>query len=409
LSVSGKGLKSQVGARFRGSYPVNGWIGGAWGWQNERRVRCPKCGSLDTKRHGRTSAVPIGLAGPLGSLQRFLCRGCGRTFTSSRRAARPRARFADDAIEEAVRLYVQGLPSYRVLSALLEQRLGRPVGRFTLNGWVDELGGRAKTPVEVSAELRPPSWGGFLGVDGKAIYVRGEERCLLSGVDQATHDVVHALVLQAESEDGFERLVREAVTEAGYPLKGLVMDAAPPFLAAHANSFARLALQLCRIHASRRLDFDIPKAKNSPDAPLRAELKDRVRTVLFAPDEATARGLLGALLQDRARYEGLGRRDTLGALEKRFDLYMTHHQVEGMPADANITENVIKQLGKKLRLMEGFATLESAERFTRLLVGCYRFKRFTDSCRRKDNGKSPLQLAGVDTEGTDWLRFLLQR
>jgi hypothetical protein len=68
-----------------------------------------------------------------------------------------------------------------------------------------------------------------------------------------------------------------------------------------------------------------------------------------------------------------------------------------MPADANITENVIKQLGKKVRLMEGFASLESAERFSRLLVGCYVFKRFTDSCRAKDNGKSPLQLAGIDT------------
>lgn len=308
-----------------------------------------------------------------------------------------------------MRLYVQGLPSYRVLSVLLEQRLGRPVGRFTLNGWVDELGGRAKTPVEVSAALRFASWGGFLGVDGKAIFVAGEEASLLVGVDQATQDVVHAVVAETEGEEGFERLVREAVTVGGYPLKGLVSDAAPPFLAAHANYFARVPLQLCRIHASRRLDFDIPKAERSSDAPLRAELKDRVRAVLFAPDENTARELLGALLENRARYEGLGRRDTLAALEKRFALYMTHHRVEGMPADANITENVIKQVGKKLRLMEGFTSLGSAERFSRLLVGCYRFKRFTDSCRRDDNGRSPLQLAGVDTEGIDWLRHLLQR
>ena len=75
---------------------------------------------------------------------------------------------------------------------------------------------------------------------------------------------------------------------------------------------------------------------------------------------------------------------------------MTHHVVDGMPADAKITENVIKQLGKKLRLMEGFASVHSAERFTRLLIACYRFKRFTDSCRRDGNGKSPLELAGVD-------------
>jgi len=307
-----------------------------------------------------------------------------------------------------VRLYVQGLPSYRVLSVLLEGRLGRPVGRATLNGWVDELGGRAKSPVEVSAELQPPSWSGFLGVDGKAIFVAGKEAALLVGVDQGTHDVVHAVVAEFEGEEAFERLVREAITEAGYPLEGLVMDAAPPFLAAYANYFGHAPLQLCRIHASRRLDFTISKATRSPDAPLRAELKDRVRAVLFASTEGRARRLFRGLLADRDRYEGLGRRDTLGAMERSFERYMTHHRVEGMPADTNITENVIKQLGKKLRLMEGFASLESAERFSRLLVGCYRFKRFTDSCRR-DNGKSPLQMAGVETDGTEWLRFLLRR
>lgn len=307
-----------------------------------------------------------------------------------------------------MRLYVQGLSSYRVLSVLLEQRLGRPVGRATLNGWVDELGERAKTPLEVSAALRPPSWSGFLGVDGKAIFVAGKEAALLVGVDQGTRDVVHAVVAEFEGEEAFERLVREAITEAGYPLKGLVMDAAPPFLAAHANYFGRAPLQLCRIHASRRLDFTISKATRSPDAPIRAELKDRVRAVLFAPTEERAGRLFRRLLVDRDRYEGLGRRDTLGAMERTLDLYMTHHRVEGMPADTNITENVIKQLGKKLRLMEGFASLESADRFSRLLVGCYRFKRFTDSCRH-DNGRSPLQLAGVETAGTDWLRFLLSR
>lgn len=60
-----------------------------------------------------------------------------------------------------------------------------------------------------------------------------------------------------------------------------------------------------------------------------------------------ARRLLRALLGDRDRYDGLGRRDTLGALEKSFELYMTHDRVAGLPADANITENVIKQLSAR--------------------------------------------------------------
>jgi transposase-like protein len=360
---------------------------------------------LETKRNGTTRSGPRGLSGTLGPLQRFFCSACRTSFTLERRTARRRARFADDVVLEAVRVYVQGLASYRTLATLLEGRLGRPVSRYAINRWVDEFGAAAKTPLDVSTELSPPRWGGVLGVDGKAIFVRGEEHCLLIGVDQVTQDVVHALVLDHESEEGFARLVREAVMVAGYPLKGLVSDAAPPFIAAHANYFAALPLQLCRIHASRRLDFDIAKAKRSPEAAVRAELKDRVRAVLFAPTYATARTRLGALVADRGRYDGLSRprHDTIGALERSFELYMTHHHLNGMPADANITENVIKQLGKKLRLMEGFASLQSAERFSRLLIACYRFKRFTDSCRRDDNGKSPLELAGVNPLPADWL------
>lgn len=371
-------------------------------------MRCPSCGSLCTKRIGTTGSAPTGLKGPLKPLQRFFCHRCHKTFTSGRRVARPGARFSDDVVLEAVRSYVQGLSSYRNLAVLMERRIERPVSRLTLNAWVDSAGGTAKTPLEVSAELSP-RWGGFLGVDGKAIFVKGEEHCLLVGVDQATHDVVHCLVLRSEDAEGFERLVREAVTVAGYPLKGLVSDAALPFLVAHANYFARLPLQLCRIHASRRLDFDIPKAKRSPDAPLRAELKERVRAVLFAPTPDTARRRLDSLLADKGRYQGLGRSDVISALAGKLDLYLTHHHLQGMPADANITENVIKQLGKKLRLMEGFSSLNSAERFSRLLIGCYRFKRFTDSCRRTDNGKSPLELAAVDLTGLDWLNYLLRR
>lgn len=349
----------------------------------------------------------MGVTGALKPLQRFLCTVCGASFTMGRRGAQSGSAFTDGFVLEAVRLYVQGLPSYRTLSTLLELRAGRPVSRMTLNRWVREVGDAAKTPLEVSAELDPRGWSGVLGVDGKALWVAGEERCLLIGVDQATHDVVHALVVDGEDGESFERLVRETVTQTGYPLKGLVIDGSPPFLAIHAEYFARLPLQVCRVHASRRLDHNIAKANRSPDAALRAELKDRVRSVLFAATEGHAARHLDALLVDRDRYVGLGRRDTLASLQRLFDLYMTHHRVAGMPADTNITENVIKQLAKKLRLIEGFATMASAESFSRLLVGCYRFKRFTDSCRRGDNGRSPLELAGVTDLPRDWLRYLL--
>lgn len=339
-------------------------------------------------------------------MQRFFCKSCKSSFTLDRKTARPRARFADDVVHEAVRLYVQSLASYRVLAAMFERRFGRSVGRATLNAWVYELGGMAKTPLEVSAELQP-RWGGFLGIDGKAIYVKGNKHCLLIGVDHPTQDIVHALVLEAETAEGFARLETEARLDAGYPLYGVVSDFAPGFAQAHRDHFGAVPFQACRVHFDRRLDSDIPKKSWTGRAPLYAELRDRIRAVLYADSFDEAHALLRDLAAERSRFKNTGRVDTLRGLERNIDLYTAHHLVPGLPADNNVTENVIKQLGKKLRLMEGFESLESAERYVRLLVGSYRFKRFTDSCR--GNGKSPLELAGIDLQGRDWLTFLLQR
>ena len=110
---------------------------------------------------------------------------------------------------------------------------------------------------------------------------------------------------------------------------------------------------------------------------------------------------------ERKRFKNTGNVDVIHALRRSFDLYMAQHHTSGLPADNNVTENVIKQLSKKLRLMEGFESTESAECYVRLLADCYRFKRFTDSGRTTGNGSSPLELAGVNLSGRDWLSFLL--
>lgn len=305
-------------------------------------------------------------------------------------------------------MYVQGLTSYRTLAALLEPRIGRPVSRFTINAWVDAAGAAAKTPLQMSAELAPPGWGGVLGIDGKMLRIGGTKACLMVAVDHPSHDLVNALVVPHENGEGFAQLVHEVIVHAGYPLQGLVCDLGAGFLEAGRDYFPGVAFQACRVHYDRHLDQYVPKLKrNQTKAALHAEFKARLRAVIYADSYEQACARWYPLSDDRHRYAGLGVADPLAALERKFGWYMAHHRHPHLPADNNVAENVIKQLGKKLRLMEGFASLDSAKRFTRLLVGCYRFKRFTDSRRNGGNGKSPLELAGAQPPTKDWLAYLL--
>ena len=126
-------------------------------------MRCPHCQGLSTKRNGKTRSTPQGLDGPTKPVQRFICNDCRKTFTSGRTVARPGARFTVEVVHDAARRYVQGLSSYRTLATMLSRQLDVSVSPRMLNRWVDETGGQAPTPLEMSARLQPPGWGGILG------------------------------------------------------------------------------------------------------------------------------------------------------------------------------------------------------------------------------------------------------
>ena len=310
-------------------------------------------------------------------------------------------------VAEAVTSYVEGNGSYRNLARMLSRRLDRELSPTTINEWVAAAGAGAKTPLEVSRELAPPLWGGWLGVDGKHLKIaNGDPAVLMVAVDQATADIVAARVVAHESGDAFAELVTDAVV-AGYPLRGIVADLGPgaphhSFPEACRRYFGNLPFQACRVHFARRLDMELSTPKDRPGATVNAELKAQIRAILYADTYQEAINAYWELTNNETRYNTPSARRMIRSLRRTFEIHLTHHRHQGPPADANITEHVIRQLNRKLRPMEHFATTKSAEHFTRLLIAAYRWKPFTDSTTTR-NGHSPLQLAGATLPTTHWL------
>lgn len=375
-------------------------------------MRCPLCGELDTKRKGTTGSAPTGFRGSKKPLQRFHCNECRRSFTLGRDGAASRARFAADVVTQAVADYVEGLGSYRTLARTYSRRLNRAVSRTTVNDWVLAAGAAAMTPLEMSQRLAPPGWGGWLGVDGKYLRIaRHDTAVLMIAVDQSSTDIVTASVVSNESPEAFAALVTDAVL-VGYPLRGVVADLGPgaphhSFPQACRDYFGNLPFQACRVHFARRLDRDLSTPLHNPDASTNTELKAHIRAILFADTYHDAIDTYHQLVQHESRYTTRIAQRTLRALRRTFELHMTHHHHPGLPADANITENVIRQLNRRLRPMEHHATIETADYLTRLLIAHYRWKPFTDSTTSR-NGHSPLQIAGATLPTTHWLTYLQQ-
>ncbi len=368
---------------------------------------------MDTKRKGHTTSSPEGLTGPKRPLQRFWCHRCERTFTTGRQHGARGAKFASDVVDEAVTNYVEGLGSYRNLARIYQRRLDTTITARTINRWVATAGAAAMSPLEMSQRLMPSGWGGWIGIDGKHLRIgTTDSAVLMIAVDQASADVVNAQVVPSESGDVFADLITDAVTQAGYPLRGVVADlgAGAPHMSfpqACRNYFGRLPFQACRVHFARRINDQLSTPPERPNATTNNELKRRLRQILFAPTKDAASDAYYELTLREHLFTSHQAQVMLKSLRRTFGLFMTHHRHPGLPADANITENVVRALNRKIAPMEHFATIETADHYSRLLIANYRWKQFTDSNHGR-NGRSPLEHAGVTLPTQHWLDYLQQ-
>jgi hypothetical protein len=267
--------------------------------------------------------------------------------------------------------------------------------------FLHELGENCKDTQEVASELSP-NWCGFCGVDGKIIWTKGKELVFFLAVDLATKDIPHFVIMDAETVEGISHFFFELVAKIGYPLAGFVADLEPAFIGVHENYLQRIPYQVCVTHLERKLDTLFAQRRRSL---LEQDFANLYRSVIYAETKESAFRHLQEIRERSWQFEGPEYSSLIRSLVRHFPRHTAHFSYPGLSRDNNICENVIGQLGIKLDLMQSFESLETAYGYLKLLVMWYRFKRFSSSRTKENNGKSPLELAGVNIADLDWICY----
>ncbi len=226
----------------------------------------------------------------------------------------------------------------------------------------------------------------------------------LVAVDLVTQDVVDAVLAEHEDYQSIRALLIEVKDEIGYEPKEAVIDLDPAWNEAVSDVFPGTVIQLCVVHFERVVDRILPKRKRTPE---QEELKELVRKVLYAKSRDAAEEAMGEMLEARRSKRFVGSKAThiVVSLIRNFKFLTAHFGVKIRFRDNNITEGVNDKLQMKLFLIRGFKKEESARNTLKLIVMHYRFNPFSSCKNRENNGKSPLNLAGVDTSRLDWVVY----
>jgi transposase-like protein len=379
-------------------------------------------------------------------IQRFVCLGCGGSF-SVREVLR--RRYSEAFAGEVVRRHVEG-ESYRVIAREVLAWSGRKISPTSLAHMVQEAAVRCKTAWEMSRELKP-RWQGFLVLDEKMVSVAGKQQWFYGALD-STGDVVHWRAVRELTVNEAVAFVEE-IKSVGYPCWGITTDLDTVLTRAVEEEYGEKPHQYCLKHAlaalekllgyttfmagqkrmqvKMRREFEALRDRK-PLSLRRAEsrflvqwqktreqskkahaistLRDACYSILFAKTEAAAREGLKELRRTRSMLWSR-KWKAIGFLERHWERLMMHHRVKGLPRTNNMAESFNKQLQRRLKTIESFQHHTTAIAYMNLLVAYLRLKPYTD-CRghRKHlNGRNRLQAAGLRHLPNDWLVTCLKR
>lgn len=277
------------------------------------------------------------------------------------------------------------------------------VSRNTVFDELNKLGENCKSFEQIAHELKP-KWSGYLLVDGKTIYIKKDKGALLLTADAKTQDIPCAGLFETEEAGNYKALFKTLRDDIHYPIKGIIVDGDPALFKAISSLFTGIPLQLCVKHYADNLNrhFRYHYRGIQDGVPRFLEM---IHKMLYAKSAAHLDHLYREYLDNLDFFYATGLAKEVDRFESNFGRLWTHLYHPGMPRTTNIIEGIIRQLSRKIDDTDGFESRRTAWNSLKLMIMNYRFKRFSCSRIKGNNGKSPLRLAGVDTSKIDWVMF----
>ena len=268
---------------------------------------------------------------------------------------------------------------------------------------LNHLGENCKSFKQIAHELKP-QWSGYLLIDGKTIYIKKDKGALLLTADAKTQDIPCAGLFDAEDTRNYKELLERVKKEILYQIKGITVDGDPALLRAINLIFPKIPLQLCVRHYKENLEthFKFHYRGIRDGVPRFIEM---VYKMLFAKCISHLDHLYKEYLDNLDFFYVSGLTKEVIRFENNFNKLWTHLYHSDMPRTTNIIEGIISQLSRTIDDTDGFNSRRTAWNSLKLMIMNYRFKKFTCSRIKGHNGRSPLQLAGVDTSKINWVMF----
>ena len=315
--------------------------------ENEKK-RCPCCGSLETKKNGYTYSEILTKRGKTKrELHRYFCKACGKSFSSAGYDVRKRV--CDEIRKEAVLDYVCTKSS----ASEVGKRYG--VTKMSVLNWMNQ---NADDFPKLEELNKDEAWSGYITLDGKEIKIRKQRRVIFTASDAVLKKPLFYKVYDSEDSANTRDFIQEV--KDAYPIEivGVTSDfgRGKCFVKVIEKQLPQALHQICHVHFKRYVWLFLPKTRRSQYFWRNNVLKYLINKVLDAPTREESLNWLEQFKKRIKFFKASYHKRFICSLLRNYAALTAHYENPAIVKTSNVSENLNRQLERKLKNTDGFKT-----------------------------------------------------
>ena len=328
---------------------------------NEKK-RCSECGSLDTKKNGFIYSRIFTLRGSVKRrTQRYYCHECGTSFTHFGKDRRKKT--SDDLKQKVVFDYV------RSKSSLQDIRRRYGVSRSAILNWLHSI----STTRDLGIRIDASRCSGIIEIDGKELKVKGKKRTVFLSIDAKTKQPLTLMVCEGENKESAEQFLKNLKNLYPREIRGIVSDfgRGKCFLGVVKKVLPHVPHQICLVHFNRYVWLFIPRTKRSKFYLRNQLLKYLIRNVVKSSTREESLFWLEKVNHFKPFFRASYHKRFIRSINKNYDALTKFFDYDFLNTNTNIVENMIRQLERKLKNLDGFKSDKNLDCFLNFWFKCY--------------------------------------
>ena len=360
-------------------------------------ISCPVCSSIEWKKNGSIIKSVMTKGGKRNvTVQKYRCSNM-HVF----RVNNPSS-FDDSFIEHVVYVYLRCLSLNTTIDIIRETYEQDILSKQLILDFIEKVSDTLPTLSEID-EIFMPKRSGFIALDGVWFSFNKEEIVLLVCFDPVTFDVISARFEENETEEGYKRLLTDAINKIGaLNIKGAYGDGDNGLIASLKSLLPFVPFQLCIVHKEMRMGQLVPIKSLHLSRQFTDQQKHEIKTFQFL-----FREVIYAKTKDEsvAAFKRLGEYikfnpnkrfiKAYNSLSKNFKYTLTHFNHVHMQRDNNLLECFNGIIKPRLNLMKSFKKEENLDRYLKLFLLEFRFRPLRESRFKERRDQTPLELGEV--------------